>query len=104
MTNQPTAAYEQLLEDAAVIADARDEPVDAVHIALAMLNDPESVVAFTLRHQMSGDPDALAARLRWHLDRPKPGPGQDGVIELDGTTTIRDSSTLETVTTWTPRD
>lgn len=100
MTDQTT--YNRLLEDAKRIADERGESLDAAHLALAMLTDSNSTLAFMLQRQMSVDVSEAVTRLRWFLDRPKPGPGQHYVADLDGTTEIRDSDTLEIVQRWTP--
>lgn len=102
MPDHTTAAYDRLLEDAARIAGT--EPVDAVHLALAMLDDPESELTVTLQRKMDVDVNAVATQLRWVLDRPKPGPGQHGVAHFDGTFEIRDDGTLEVVRTWKPAD
>src|SRR6266568_2278025 len=102
MADQTTPAYNRLLEDAQQIAIERNEDVDAVHVALAMITDSESVLAFTLHHKMGVGLSEAATRLRWFLDRPKPGPGEHYVADLDGTLEIRRDDTLEVVQRWTP--
>lgn len=65
----PVAAYERLLETARALARERGEYVEPVHVALAMLTVPDSVLAFTLQRQMGVDMQELTNRLWGHLDR-----------------------------------
>lgn len=100
---EPSPAHERLLEAARRIAEERgDESVDAVHVALAMASDAESEMTFILQRKMGVDVAELARRLRWRLEKPKPGAGEHGVNHLDGTVEIRNNDPVETISTWTP--